>query len=89
MTDTLSAVLRERDAKRERIEQRDRDSENPAGREQVNFHQKASPHANVTSCQRHLMSTSLPMRKPHKNNFQNKFRISNKISLKKPNRILK
>lgn len=32
MTDTLSAVLRERDSKREGLVQRDRDSENPAGR---------------------------------------------------------
>ena len=32
MTDTLSAVLRERDSKREGLVQRDRDSENPVGR---------------------------------------------------------
>ena len=63
MTDTLSAVLRERDSKREGLVQRDRDSENPAGRtnempspEGVTYEHKlhdianTSQHINYLSC---------------------------------------
>ena len=55
MTDTLSAVLRERDSKREGLVQRDRDSENPAGR----TNEMPSPEGVTYEFKLHNISTTL------------------------------